>query len=814
MYSLPFKHYLVKGISSLLIFAIFVQTFAPLSAYALTSGPSQPEFSSFEPVATNSMVNEFSGDFNYNLPVIEIPGAHGGGYAMSLSYHAGASPEEDASWVGYGWTLNPGAINRSKRGFADDADGEPIKYWNKAPMNWTVSVGATTPHIELFTANLLSGNGTIRYNNYRGFALVTGFTLAAAGVVTLSTSYVNGVNQGFSLDLNPGKLLQGAFSKETAPRNNESANSAKKGLNGFRKLKRVVKRGLNSLANRTYSTSQFFDETGKATVFTPFKGANFNVSLSGTLGWLPVDMGGEITVSGGFNYQKNKEESSDKTYYGYMYSAKAETGDKKEAIMDYMLERDGSFQKRDKFLPIPYANYDYFSSTGEGITGSFRLQNKRIGHFRPNYAHSVTYSASAGIGLDAMLGTGAGPDFSVGVGRTDMWVKPWKKGDIEEVHFASPDDSTEDEPVFFRYSNDMGGFIGRGNVQTKASATASSNPSLPSNEYPRELNGGARAGRSTYIGYNTNEDMMETSPYNNKYIKSYNLNDSSRSYVERGNISKGIGEFVTYNESGMCYTYGLPVYSRNEARLSFGLHGVGGLTNNHNYLVYGNLSTSAQDANNIKTISGEENTNPYASTYLLTAITSPDYLDKNLDGPTDDDYGGWTRFTYDRKYGTDNKKANGSWYRWRVPYTGFYYDRGDLTDIKDDKGSVSYGEKEVYYLDSIVTRTHIAIFVRSQLQRLDGLDAALENQVGTSPSAKNNASARGIHKLDKLDKIILYAKDDPSKPVKTVHFEYDYSSFPNTPNTVSGTSGKLTLKKVWFEYNQAVNAKISPYVFH
>ena len=62
-------------------------------AYALTGGPSSPEFSSFEPVATTNMVNEFSGDFNYNLPVLNVPGPNGSGYAVSLSYHAGTTPE-------------------------------------------------------------------------------------------------------------------------------------------------------------------------------------------------------------------------------------------------------------------------------------------------------------------------------------------------------------------------------------------------------------------------------------------------------------------------------------------------------------------------------------------------------------------------------------------------------------------------------------------------------------------------------------------------------------------------------------------------
>jgi hypothetical protein len=82
----------------------------PLGAYALTTGPSSPEFSSFSPVATTDMVDPFSGDFSYNLPVIDIPGPHGSGYALSLAYDNITSPEQEASWVGFGWHLNPGYI--------------------------------------------------------------------------------------------------------------------------------------------------------------------------------------------------------------------------------------------------------------------------------------------------------------------------------------------------------------------------------------------------------------------------------------------------------------------------------------------------------------------------------------------------------------------------------------------------------------------------------------------------------------------------------------------------------------------------------
>ncbi|WP_299465099.1 hypothetical protein [uncultured Microscilla sp.] len=134
-----FKQKVIRFTAVFLAVNILIDTVFATLALALTSGPSSPEFASFEPVATTNMVNTFTGDFTYNLPVLQIPGPDGGGYAMSLAYHSGANSEEEASWVGYGWTLNPGSINRNVRGFPDDYKGVPIKQFNKIPVNWTAS---------------------------------------------------------------------------------------------------------------------------------------------------------------------------------------------------------------------------------------------------------------------------------------------------------------------------------------------------------------------------------------------------------------------------------------------------------------------------------------------------------------------------------------------------------------------------------------------------------------------------------------------------------------------------------------------------
>ena len=129
-----------KKVAALLLATTTGQLLFPVAAFALTSGPSQPEFSSFEPVGTSDLVNKFSGDFSYAIPLMEVPGPQGSSYPLTLAYQSGANAEDEASWVGYGWNLNTGAINRSARGLPDDLSGEPTTYFNKVPKNYTIGV--------------------------------------------------------------------------------------------------------------------------------------------------------------------------------------------------------------------------------------------------------------------------------------------------------------------------------------------------------------------------------------------------------------------------------------------------------------------------------------------------------------------------------------------------------------------------------------------------------------------------------------------------------------------------------------------------
>jgi hypothetical protein len=89
------------------------------AAFALQGGPTQPDYIEFEPSEMKDMVSLTSGNFSYSIPLGEVPSAYGS-YPLSISYHAGISPQKEATWVGLGWTLSPGGIIRDLRGVPDD----------------------------------------------------------------------------------------------------------------------------------------------------------------------------------------------------------------------------------------------------------------------------------------------------------------------------------------------------------------------------------------------------------------------------------------------------------------------------------------------------------------------------------------------------------------------------------------------------------------------------------------------------------------------------------------------------------------------
>ncbi|PKP03367.1 MAG: hypothetical protein CVU11_08510 [Bacteroidetes bacterium HGW-Bacteroidetes-6] len=812
----------LKYVAAFTALLILNEAFYPMAAMALTSGPSSPEFSSFEPVATTSMVNEFSGDFTYNIPVLNIPGANGGEYAMSLSYHSGENVESEASWVGYGWTLNPGSIVRNKRGFADDINNGNVTYYNKMPANWTGTIGFHFGNPEAFSMDVpVQLSASIRYNNYRGFGYSVGAGVSVAkGLVSLGFS-VNDGQMTFSPKLNVGKIMKIAKKKKEGDdeKTEEVTNSSdeevkkkndctaiKNSRSDYKKNRengKGNKMNTGSAVNKFSKSfsSTFYAGTNFPSVFKHYSGTSVNLTFSLELVPTPVPVGPEIGAFGSYTRQVN-EPVLVKSYNGYMYSSLADNNP--SSIMDYYTENDQAFTDRELYTGVPFSNADQYNLTGEGLSGGFRIIQNRIGHFRPNEEASSTTILQLGVETQVGLNFGLGGD--IGVGWQSLKIKgDWpNSGNTNDYLFAG----SGSENQFFRFNNDLGGDVDYSWSTDAQAAKMKSHCSIPgaksyspqvstANSYLTSKFGHEnvnRSGRSSYIGYNTFNRVGET--VSSVHYRAYDKRNAGVSFENENDDQ--IREFAISKDDGMQYVYGIPVNGANEVSLQYGLNGCQPTVTNHKY--------AYTDCSDFKMKVGEENDDTYATTYLLTQITTPDYLDVNNNGPDESDFGGYVMFNYTRLYGGSNI---GDWYKWRMPYNGLSFSDNQLSDLSDNTGSVSYGYKEIYYLESIETKTHIAKFITEN--RFDGKDAEHDEA-----AARNESDAKGSKSLKSLKRIELYAKDGQNLIlVQTINFEYDYSLCALTPNSDAPmTNGKLTLKKVWFEYNGVVNAKTSPYIFN
>ena len=313
---------------------------------ALTGGPSQPDFASFEPVSTSNMVDPLTGQFTYNLPVLNVPGPNGGGYALSLSYHSGVTPEQEASWVGLGWSLTPGSIVRQKQGYPDEYKGADVRFWNKTKPTITTSVSASFPP-EVFGQTFKDLNAVeiaLRYNNHKGYKFVAGSSADVKGLATLNFSVGSeGPEASLSSSIGVGGLLNGIDQLTQKPTNSKKFIASTWNKDAKRVLNRYIYPGLAFVSSTGSSNSPHVH---------PYIGTSVNVSASVHAPLPLVPAGGTVAVGGHWSRQDNVPWVKGNAF-GYMYSGHAGEYD----YMDYRVEKDNGFDKRDEFLGLPLRAY-------------------------------------------------------------------------------------------------------------------------------------------------------------------------------------------------------------------------------------------------------------------------------------------------------------------------------------------------------------------------------------------------------------------------------------------------------------------------
>lgn len=780
----------------------FELLFPITNVYALTSGPTQPEVQGFEPIATTNLVDYFSGDFMYNIPLLSIDG-----YPINIFYHGGVSPEQEASWVGLGWNINAGTINRAVRGIPDDFKGDVVEnYLNmkeERNIRAGLSVGAELVGLGEPILNLSANlSANINVSNYRGISadFSHGFGVNIVQGVSIGANVGRGTQSGATVSANGSLNLSNRLFKSTEIVNNGIAEKSFGGI-GFSKGYNT-RSGAQALSF-SYSTptaNKFSFRHGftlpiglynhvpvvgnKSTLraysgrFSPggeLFGVFPNASINAMISFLKFDTNGNLPA------------------YGYNYLEKATD----KSMLDFTREKDGMFNNTMNYMSIPHLTYDVYSVSGQGISGSFRP-------FRNDYGsvYDPLVSSSNEIELELSIEAGIGEAFEYGgdvsLSLTEISSGPW--ADKKRL-FKSSQLGSLFENVYFKQSSDLAQVNHEDEILYNDlplnDLKVAGLPDIKTNANEK------RDPRSevTSVLTNQNADLKEASiqptiqHYKRDFTHSDWLNNTHYININRVNNQSRkehhFSEFTQTQTDGTRYVYGIPALNNIEEEHSFA---VSRKANNTN----GTISFSSTDdsPNNNKGIDhyyNKKTTPAYAHSFLLTSILSTDYVDLTGDGPSDDDLGQYTKFNYSRE------QSN---YGWKAPYGAntAQYSPGMHSDYYDDRASYVKGEREQWHLHSIETKNSLAFFYISE--RMDG-----------------RGSESTLDKSYQLDSIKHYNKNDfllngyDAKPIKSVFFKYNYELSPNTPNSVAANGGKLTLKEIYIQHGDSKRNLLNPYQF-
>ncbi len=809
-----------------------VQTFYPGVAYALTSGPAQPEMQAFKAAGMNDMVDLFTGDLKYNIPLMDV-----GGYPVNLSYSSGTTMEDEASWVGEGWSLNPGTVNRTLRGLPDDFNGKKKENYNNDQIDQIEKTyskkefkkvgGTLTLKPSIFAWEF--GSASMKFNvykdNYFGMGASIGtsvsFSLAknTATPLTVGIGINSDVRDG--VDINPSVGVSASM--------DESGESNSVGLSAG--LHYNTRAGLKSVSlglsynptsdpntNYDFSGVKYFGQTHNPKI--GYNGSNEGFTFSLDLG--PSLFGGYIGIGGaGYVYRETIQDKGRPVKvpaFGYMNYLDGRKDI--NSLIDFNREKDGVFITSAPAIPVPVCTNDFFTATAQTGSQQFRP------HFGGNYVvfdkqtSNTSFNLNGGVTLGApwLFKGGARVDWTNGESRTNKWTSGNHFLNVAEANFTNP---TADEPIYFKQvgektslDQDFVGTIAGLKTTSVRISSSSAMSSVRSRENGTEnlltaMRINKRQKRYYPFSY---LDAVQADKYAlDKKIKTTNPSNGTVTPLDRvsGTLRKAhhMSEVTVTDNEGKRMVYGIPVYNAETSEYSFSIgHPSTDLSAvRRSGLVSMGSGASPDNRLGRDWLYSKETTPSYVTSFLLTGILSPDYVDLTKDGITDDDLGTAVKFNYSKV--TDD-------YRWRAPYeqSKANYNEGLMSDPKDDKANFVYGKKEIWNLYSIESKTMIAIFETSN--REDGLGVIDEN------GGRNSNT-----KLKKIDKIRLYSKAEwlksPSTavPIKTVGFVYDYSLYPNVPNntgantTQNALKGKLTLKKLYFTFGSNGRGATNPYEF-
>jgi hypothetical protein len=636
--------------NSVLSFISFILILA-LSNNLRAQGPNAPEAMSFEPVDATDMVNLVTGDFSYVLPLLNVPSPEGG-YPIALSYHAGIAMDQEASWVGLGWSLNPGSLTRSINGVPDDWGKTNVddfffdEGWEEDYYSITVGVGindvlSVGVGVSWGSNQSLGGfvdigagiKGTEASVNVR-----MGTNGASIGVgingyrVHLDTNGNIGVGKGIlSLNYNPNEGLSGGInlSSSTMGKTDLSYFTSSVGYN-FKSKKAngsfsVLGNGLSaSSGNQSTTISDYYRQVSSNSFTLPLyyfyigynhtkvKYSLYKITDNFTSGTIyPVET---LKQEDGSNFIKENY---------YMDIDLVQRFDKSQ-VYKHLLKSDLQFETNTLTLPA----YDNYMANAQGLNVSLS----------PYYRDKLNLS-------------GRGREYD----EDDYYSISIKYYNEDFTDFSSvspftntiPFSVTNEYNSFIRVESTDIGWNGSYNdnylINYDTHLTDTYNPGLPGEVIYPKVEG-------NFIKTFTNDEIVNQSIP--EFIEAKNIDRNNTSFFPE----EGIGAYKITTPDGKTYHYSLPVYN------------------------FDILSKKFDDVDEEFTNFYDYNqSKPFATHWLLTAITGPDYVDANNDGALDEnDYGYWVEFDY-------GKWSDG--YVWQTPIDRF----NEIEDIDDpDKTMYNY----------------------------------------------------------------------------------------------------------------------------
>jgi len=818
-------------------------------------GPNVPEIQTFTALGSDDMVDLFSGDFKYNIPLLDV-----GGYPVILNYNSNPSITEDASMVGFGWNLNVGSINRNVRGLPDDFSGDAVTEVQSDQADYTIT-GNLGAQFELFGKKLrLTPGASLSYNYYTGFftseSFSAGYKLMKFGDVKLpwgkfsaGIDLQSGFSEGLSvspslkfslenygsikgkLKMSPEKIVKEfGFYTET-----DYYRFAGMGENGYDDKKNLIleERGSNYKASGG-TTFRLKSQDFSPSVVFPRTSYSLNLDASAGVELFGLDAGISTGVS--FTRSYIKDNTLTKAGYGYLNAHKAGESD----LMDFVRSDEGIVQREKPQLFPVFSTYDVFSISAEGLQTEIRPFRTDIPLLHD--AKTESKSGSGGMGLEVSGGNlfkgGGNINGTYSSGENGPWVKhdsgiPSCRPDAAEdacwyfgqTGLQTPETDEQlkenilqgDKPV--RFSIQAQTFFNRLEGEIPA-RTSNFESSLRPKNAPNIAVQALSAKQANRFGLERDIVSYPLNPLSGNASAEKEVLPRYRESELKSAKEHHISEFIVTNSNGNRYHFGIPVYNRSQEEYSFNVSGDFDRIPGSRFIKYRNTGAVGTSNNNgLNSKFKQLSTPAYASGFLLTAILSTDYSDLTGDGPSEDDLGNYTHFKYTRV--SDR-------YRWRIPYgeqTASLSENSSLYTTKDngdDMAGFTTGEKELWYINAIETRNYIARFYYSPRNDGAGSGNSIHGRSARAAGRDANRLAAEGQALMKLDKIVLFSKTrtpDGSRelPVKTVHFEYDYSLCTNSPDNISNNArdnGKLTLRKVYFVHRESQKSRFSPYIFY